>query len=185
MKLSDAVKGKEVLVVGNSRSLLLQDYSELIDSHEFVIRFNHSIAYLHRYAIGQKCDAWIFAMMLENLCQEIYSKAEVKPDLCVRYDRHPPVNLGRDYIHLDCEPKDVALAIDTKKDPSVGISTIWYLLNKAFPAKIKLIGFDSFKKANFYRKRISRSVEKRHQAKAEERYLNKQSEEGNIIFLDR
>ena len=150
IKLSDLVEGKNVLLVGNSKSLLKKDYSQLIDSYEFVIRFNLSIGKLNNYNIGTKCDAWIFAMCRENIINSTYSAAQIKPRVCVRYG--DPFNIGEVNINLDVKKDDVRKEIGISADmyPSTGIATTWYMLNKAKPKYLSLIGFDSFKSPNFY-----------------------------------
>ena len=150
MKLSDLVKDKNVLLVGNSKSLLEWDNAALIDSYEFVIRFNLSIGKLHNYNIGNKCDAWIFAMCDEYAINQTYRNSRIKPRVCVRYG--DPFNIGEVNIVLDVNKDDVRreLRIGTDLHPTTGVVTTWYMLNRAKPKSLSLIGFDSFKNPNFY-----------------------------------
>ena len=150
MKLSDLVKDKNVLLVGNSKSLLEWDNAALIDSYEFVIRFNLSIGKLHNYNIGNKCDAWIFAMCNERIINQTYEDSRIKPRVCVRYG--DPFNIGEVNIVLDVNKDDVRRELRIGRDlyPTTGVATTWYMLNRAKPKSLSLIGFDSFKNPNFY-----------------------------------
>lgn len=169
IRLSNLVKDKDVLLVGNSSSLLKKDNSDLIDSFEFVVRFNLSISHLHSYSIGRKCDAWIFAMCRDNVIRRTYEGAKIKPKVCVRYGK--PFDIGEVNINLDVNKNDVRKEIGINQDvhPSTGIVTIWYMLNKAKPKSLSLIGFDSFKSSNFYTK--SNNAHLCHNLDAEAAYL--------------
>ena len=182
IKLSDLVEGKNVLLVGNSKSLLKKDYSQLIDSYGFVIRFNLSIHHLHKYSIGDKCDAWIYAMCREHVCESTYNSAKNKPKMCVRYGK--PLDIGEINITLDVNKVDVINSIGIGEDlhPSTGVVAIWYMLNNATPKSISLIGFDSFKECNFYA--AHNSAHLCHSLSAEEKYLTDMHKEGKISFLD-
>jgi hypothetical protein len=182
IKLSDLVKDKNVLLVGNSRKLLKKDNSDLIDSFEFVIRFNLSIAKLYDYNIGNKCDAWVFAMCRERVINNTYNSAQIKPQVCVRYGA--PYKIGAVNINLDVKKDKIRkeIEIDSDMHPSTGIVTTWYMLNKAKPKSISLIGFDSFKNPNFYTS--IQNAHLCHNLKAEEAYLRKLSEEKHIQIID-
>ena len=180
IKLSDLVKSKNVLLVGNSKSLLEKDNSKLIDSYEFVIRFNLSIGHLHKYSIGNKCDAWIYAMCREHVCESTYNNAKNKPKVCVRYGA--PLPLGETNIILDVVKDDVRKEVGVSSDlhPSTGIVTLYYLLNKARCESISMIGFDSFKKSNFYSS--SHRAHLCHNLDAESEYIKRLSKDGKIIL---
>ena len=178
MKLSDLVKDKNVLLVGNSKSLLEKNNAELIDSYEFVIRFNLSIARLHNYNIGNKCDAWIYAMCRQNVINNTYNSAQIKPRVCVRYG--DPYEIGEVNINLDVKKDDVRKEIGIAQrptrnqqlmHPSTGIVTTWYMLTKAEPKSLSLIGFDSFKNPNFYSN--YQNAHLCHNLGAEEAYLKR------------
>lgn len=180
IKLSNLVEGKNVLLVGNSSSLLESDKSSFIDSFEFVIRFNLSIAYMHKHKIGKRCDAWIYAMVRENLCKSTFNQAVIKPKHCVRYGKS--FSLGDSYMGLDVIKSDVRKEVGIPDDmhPSTGIATLNYLLNKAKCKSISLIGYDSFKKHNFYTK--ANNAHKCHHLNMESRYLEKLAGEEKITI---
>lgn len=182
IKLSDLVKDKNVLLVGNSSTLLKKDNSDLIDSFEFVIRFNLSIAHMSAYSIGTKCDAWLFAMCGENVIQRTYEGAKIKPRVCVRYGA--PFNIGEVNINLDVNKNDIKkeLNIGEGMHPTTGIVTTWYMLNKTAAKSVSLIGFDSFQNHNFYTK-VNRA-NLCHNLDAEKKYLSELVEDKKINLID-
>jgi hypothetical protein len=182
IKLNDLVKDKNVLLVGNSSTLLKKDNSDLIDSFEFVIRFNLSIAHLSSYSIGTKCDAWVFAMCRENVIHTTYQRAKIKPKICVRYGA--PFCIGDVNIVLDVNKDDVRkeLNIEEAMHPSTGITTTWYMLNKTVAKSVSLIGFDSFQNHNFYTK--ANNAHLCHNLDAEKKYLSKLVEDKRINLID-
>jgi hypothetical protein len=180
-RLSDAIKGKEVLLVGNSSSIIGAGLGSKIELSEFVIRFNLSIAHLNS-CTGMKTDAWVFAMKREEVCQRIYNNAIIKPDLCVRHDRHPRPELDFNFLPLDVAISDVQNDLQTTLDPSVGVCTLWYVLNCSEPKKVSIVGFDSFSNRNFYRKKnTSRS---QHPVTEEDNYISKLKSSQKIDLLN-
>ena len=179
-KLSAHVNGKDVLLVGNSQSILGAHLGHKIDSFEFVTRFNLSIAHLNS-CTGKKTNAWVFAMARESVCQKIYRLSEIKPELCVRHQRHPDPNLSFDFIPLNVIISEVQKDLKTDLDPSVGICTLWYLLNCCETKRISLAAFDSFLKPNFYSERLIRS---NHPAEEESEYIKNLVTRKKIFLLN-
>jgi hypothetical protein len=182
IRLSNLVKDKDVLLVGNSSSLLKKDNSDLIDSFEFVVRFNLSISHLHSYSIGRKCDAWIFAMCRDNVIRRTYEGAKIKPKICVRYGA--PFCIGDVNINLDVNKGDVRKELNIEEDthPSTGIATTWYMVNKTKAKSVSLIGFDSFMNHNFYTK--TNRAHLCHSLEAEKKYLSELAENKRINLID-
>lgn len=182
IKLSDLVKDKNVLLVGNSSSLLKKDNSNLIDSFEFVIRFNLSITHISAYSIGTKCDAWVFAMCRDEVIRKTYNGSKIKPKVCVRYGS--PFDIGEVSINLDVNKDDIRkeLNIEEEAHPSTGIVTTWYILNKAKTKSVSLIGFDSFKNHNFYTKHNKAHL--CHNPDAEKNYLSGLAKNKKITLFD-
>jgi len=180
-RLSDAIKGKEVLLVGNSSSIIGAGLGSKIELSEFVIRFNLSIAHLNS-CTGMKTDAWVFAMKREEVCQRIYNNAIIKPDLCVRHDRHPRPELDFNFLPLDVAISDVQNDLRTTLDPSVGVCTLWYVLNCSEPKKVSIVGFDSFSNRNFYRKK--NTLRSQHPVTEEDNYISKLKSSQKIGFLN-
>lgn len=137
------------------------------------------------YSIGTKCDAWIFAMCKNNIITRTYQNAKIKPKVCIRYGN--PFDIGDVNINLDVNKDDVRKELNIENDmhPSTGIATTWYMLNKANPKSLTLIGFDSFFSKNFYEgsHRLG-SIKTRHHPDVEKEYLRKLSEEKKIKLLD-
>ena len=180
LRLSDIIEGKRVLLVGNSKSLLEKDYSQLIDSYEFVIRFNLAIRHLGKYPIGTKCDAWIYAMCREQVCRSTYNIAKYKPKHCIRYGNE--LKIGESYLNLGADKNEVRKAIGISEDmhPSTGIVTTYHLVNHCNCKSISLIGFDSFKNSNFYTHQNNAAV--CHVPSKESNYLQELSDNRKIVF---
>lgn len=184
LRLSNLVKGKQVLLVGNSASLLQSNSANLIDSYEYVIRFNLAIGHFHSYNIGKKCSAWVFAMMRKSVVQSTYRSAQIKPETCVRYGER--VELDVPYLILDVSKNQIAeeIGIGPGIHPSTGLVTAWYMINRARPASLSLIGFDSFTSKNFYQNRHAlETIRTVHNPLAEQEYLARQAENRALQFV--
>jgi hypothetical protein len=179
-RLSDAIRGKEVLLVGNSKSIIGAGLGSKIESSEFIIRFNLAIGHLNS-CTGMKTDAWVFAMKREEVCQRIYNDAIIKPHMSVRHERHPRPELDFNFISLDVSISDIQKKLQTTLDPSVGVCTLWYVLNCSKPKKVSIVAFDSFSNPNFYaKKNISRA---QHPALEEANYISDLQSSKKISLL--
>ncbi len=156
MVFQDLVRDKQVLIVGNSTSIRGQ--GALIDSYEFVIRLNYAISQNKKFNIGTKCSAWVYAMSSENLALTTFTRANIKPEYCVRFASPARKQIGN-FIDLSSERGKVyshlmqELGLKKGQNPSTGVSLVYYLTLCA-PKSISLIGFDSFKRPNFYANRV-------------------------------
>ena len=168
--------GKQVLLIGNSSSILQQDKADFIDSHEFVIRFNlaptNQSKYYHK--IGKKIDGWFFTMVSEDKCKRVYSSAKIKPKHCIRHS-DKPLNIGQNNYFVNTETyrkkfKEL-LKLDDGIWPSSGLCLTHYITEYCKAKSLSLIGFDSFKNHNFYTK--VNNAHMRHNQIAEEEYLKK------------
>jgi hypothetical protein len=56
--MSDNRSEEKVIIIGNSPSILLQEYGELIDSYDVVIRVNRCVTKGFEKYIGKKIDIW-------------------------------------------------------------------------------------------------------------------------------
>ena len=56
--MSDNRSEEKVIIIGNSPSILLQEYGELIDSYDVVIRVNRCLTTGFEKYIGKKIDIW-------------------------------------------------------------------------------------------------------------------------------
>lgn len=179
--LSKQIKGKEVLLVGNSESIIGAGLGPTIQSAEFVIRFNLSIAHLNS-CTGTKTDAWVFAMKRQRVCRKIYNNAIIKPRACFRHERHPDPGLDFNFIPLDVSISSVQKELQTTLDPSVGVCTLWYVLNCSEPKNVSIVGFDSFLSKNFHAEmNIPRS---QHPVAEEARYISDLKSSKKINCLD-
>ena len=67
---------KKVIIVGNSRSILLHEFGEIIDSYDIVIRVNRCVTKGFEKHVGKKIDIWSTTTMLsyEDFYPENYKK---------------------------------------------------------------------------------------------------------------
>lgn len=186
-EFAQLVKDKQILLVGNGNSLTQKDNSKLIDSYEFVTRFNLAISKDHRY-IGKKIDGWFYTMVSEGKCKRIYNSAKVKPKHCIRH-HSSPLDIGEENYFIDTEiyrkKFNEMLNMKEGQHASSGLCCVHYLLEYCKPKSVSLIGFDSFSSKNFYEgsHRLS-SIKTRHQPVVEKEYLRKLSEEKKIQLFD-
>jgi len=146
---------KNVLLVGNSSSLLNKNQGGLIDSYDIVVRFNHG--YPRNEFIkdtGSKTDIWICQFNNMNNQLDRYNKFNAKFNI-----RYNPCD-----VHENIKDKLKICNVDfdkTKNHPTTGYLTIYFFLNNIKVQKsLTIIGFDSFdNKFNYYE--ADRTDEKR------------------------
>ena len=188
MQLKTLFKDKDILLVGNSKTLIKKNYSEQIDSYEFVVRFNLALKHYKRFdTIGTKFDAWICGIhdrklnLIEDMWEEsirVYHEKGIykPPENVIRYGENS-LNIGKNNFCLKQSKleKEINFSI-----PSTGIATIYYILNYCKPKSLSIIGFDSFKKTNFY---TSRQTNLKHSTEYEQNYIAEMTKEGYIDNL--
>ena len=64
---SHLFKGKSCVIVGNSSKLLSEELGEEIDSHDFIIRFNHATVKGFEKHVGSKTTLRMVATKSENI----------------------------------------------------------------------------------------------------------------------
>ncbi len=198
-EFAQLVKDKQVLLVGNGDSLDKIDNSKLIDSYEFVVRFNLAIGLKHPHS-GIKADAWFYTMVSEEKCRRFYNSAIIKPKHCIRH-QSSPLDIGEKNYFINTEiyrkrfNKILNLSGSDEKieervrHASSGLCCVHYLIEYCEPKSISLIGFDSFMTKNFYETNQSfdgriRHIKSRHSPDIEKEYLIKLSEEKSIQIID-
>lgn len=195
-EFAQLVKDKQVLLVGNGNSLVKRDNSKLIDSYEFVIRFNLAIKKEHPHQ-GKKIDAWFYTMVKDSRCKRTYNLAKIKPRHCIRHHTSPLV-LGENNYLIDTEiyrkkfNRMLNLSGSGDNSPTIrerhastGLCCIHYLKEYCNPKSISIIGFDSFSTKNFYEKNFRLdSIKTCHSPDIEKDYLKKLSEEKSIQIID-
>jgi hypothetical protein len=188
MELKTLFKDKDILLVGNSKTLIEKDYSKQIDSYEFVVRFNYALRHYTRFdTIGTKLDAWVCGIhekklnIIEELWKEslwLYNQKGISapPENVIRYGENS-LNLGKNNFCLKKSKLEKEIKFSA---PSTGIATIYYILNYCKPKSLSIIGFDSFKRTNFY---ASRRTNHKHSIEYEQAYITKMIKEGYIDNL--
>jgi len=188
-EFANLVKDKNVLLVGNGSSVKNKDYSELIDSYEFVIRFNYAIRKFYEFkSSGHKIDGWFYSIKCPNTCNTVYNDAKIKAKHCIRHD-YEPLDIGENQYHIPSEPYrkkfNESLNIKGKnKKASTGLCAIHYLVEYCEPESISIIGFDSFNTSNFWCDPNYNIAHRWHFGDIEKQYLNKLLKENKISILD-
>lgn len=183
----DLFNNRDVLLVGNSKSILGR--GAIIDSFDFVVRFNNAISFMGYQPpskIGTKFDVWVYAMADEKYCSTLYNSARIKPLYSIRYSNQDVYTkkLGNSYL-IDREilhpiiKKELELGEHIH--PSSGLAVLFYLVNYTSCSSISLIGFDSFLKPNFYATKQWASLW--HDKDKEAAYLARLKEDGKIAII--
>ena len=153
----DSINGKSVVLIGNSSSILQEQKGHLIDSYDFVVRFNLAACNFYRYpekSVGRKFDVWVYAMMSEKRCIKVYNEMKIKPKFFIRNGNTDNFQSGELTEKSICINYDFRRkfkeSLMIKEHPSTGIVFLHYLNTCCNPSKISIIGFDSFENKNFY-----------------------------------
>jgi hypothetical protein len=160
------LKGKRLIIVGNSIKMLSSEYGELIDSYDVVVRLgkglpNPNIIKL----IGSKTNIWFSGMLRAGIYNRVDCKWKIlTPSTSATFDDHNvfiPVNKAlfkedfqpyKHYIWTDSveETKKYWSAFGFDKDnrPSQGIICCDFFSRRVFHNEIDVIGFDCFSENN-------------------------------------
>ena len=152
------MKSKEkVIIIGNSPSILLQEYGELIDSYDVVIRINRCITKGFEKYIGQKIDIWATShgYMMDNFVPLKYGDIRYlwkrTPKVKLNLDNCPTCGHGRDFSkvinHVMYKTKDynkhfkkyIRTRFKLKHEPCTGLLTI--LTSLKFYKDVTIHGF--------------------------------------------
>lgn len=153
----------EILLVGNSKSLLDEEYGDFIDSHPYIVRFNNYETKGYEKNVGTKTDGWAMracsdiklagkkegvgaAFTFITYCKYLSGMREV-----ATIQR---AALGRKLTIVDemsCfkYAKEMGFKNDFTEHPSIGALAISYFTELGYT--IKLIGF-SFDQSHYYKK---------------------------------
>lgn len=91
-ELREYCRDKRVIIVGNSASMLNDDYGSLIDSYDVVVRFGKGVP-VKRYQknVGSKTDVWMFASFRAGM-YEHFKNAKFKVMNFLQVGFYDPVN---------------------------------------------------------------------------------------------
>ena len=170
------IGNKNVLLVGNSESIILKDNSKFIDSFDIVVRMNHATPCQN---LGFKTDIWLCAF--NNKTQQPIEYNMFKPKYVMRlnYDKpdklHPNINW---YVWGEEEYNSFKERFGFLS--STGINAIeWFTTELKQP--INIIGFDGFKTGTFYNK-DKKLQKKYHNPQKEQEFIQQKIDEGKVIF---
>ena len=180
-------KDKEVLLVGNSSSLLGKQNGSKIDKFDVVVRMNHGYPRSELASCtGQKTDIWICAF--NNLEKQVIEYQKFQPQYAIRLNNKTHVHPKMQQIFLMWDMANwhqVKQATHIKKYPSTGLVSIYFFLYFIGMDQITLTGFDFFKTSNFYKNQITPNLQARrwHEPNMEERYIKGLIREHKVNLL--
>ena len=165
------VKGKSVLLVGNSVEMMKYRCAKFIDGFDIVVRFGRAIEAnpLQQERVGKKCDIWItgqFRAPCYNNLREEFKNGKYKDTYILvnrsrgnlaidnwKIEEHLPEGMPQNFMYTDAEIVNIMKKfgknmMDPKEDrPSAGfISLLWFMDRVKTYKTISLIGFDFFSK---------------------------------------
>ena len=201
-RLKKFLRGKRIILVGNSSDLIKYEHGEFIDSHDVVIRMGAGTPEATdtnpqglEKALGKRTDIWAFGIMRARLWEYfkdakhflfIFGKSGSSPKNKRRipaeeFGKVSFVNTPADYIKYK-EKSGLSR-------PSTGNILINYLVNDIKSYKeLSLIGFDFFSCERNELK--SRSFHKRgkkyevHKGLKEKKFTRRLEREGKLKILD-
>jgi hypothetical protein len=163
-KVKELVRGKNVLIVGNSIELTTLPNAKTIDSYDIVVRLGNGItgSKKEELAIGSKVDIWVTGLMRTTLLKDPIYYAKLKPvlkllngsrlditgDISSRVSEKWDIPL----IYSDKEILEVyskyGIISDNRDCPriSTGMWTLKFFIEKVqTQGSLTIIGFDFFK----------------------------------------
>lgn len=161
-QLRSWLRNKRLIIVGNSVKLLEDDYGDLIDSYDVVVRIGKGLPDITRWAmIGQKTDIWFTGMLRAGLYTQVDCAWKIiTPSTNSTYDDktpfipinkvlfNPDFQPYRDYIWSDSiEGTKIywrACGFNKETRPSQGIICSDFFARRVGHKNIDIIGFDFF-----------------------------------------
>ena len=174
-EIQNYVKGKRVLLVGNSDELIKTDNSKLIDSYDVVVRMNHATP---QDNIGRKTDIWLCSFVTQEIQLKKISVFNARYNIRLNDDGnlHPALH-NVFYIYPDKERDKIRKLLDSKY-PSTGAMALYFFLNVCDCA-VDIIGYDGFKTGTFYNTNKT-MASKWHNVKREQEYISELLQKGSI-----
>lgn len=158
--LKDFIKGKTVVVVGNSERMLERDYSKFIDSFDVVIRLNHGKPLA---TTGTKTTIWasIYKVEKPTMLREHYKK--FNSPIIVRFGTRAKKPMTADLESRTWFVKSDKQLLEMFRNrkaegrgeprayPSIGSRVVDWLYTELDVEAIDLVGFDFFDTGTWYR----------------------------------
>jgi len=167
-EIQEFVKGRGILLVGNSESLILKDNSKFIDSYDVVVRMNHAVPQAN---IGFKTDIWLCSFINKDMQMVQFPKFNCKYNIKLNDDGNLNENLKNHfYIWPDKERDKIREDIGFHT-PSTGVMAIYFFLNYC-QCFVDAIGYDGFRTGTFYNGNVN-NASRFHDVKKERDFLEK------------
>lgn len=131
---------KTIHVVGNAFSIFSSQYGELIDTGDYVIRFNLGVKDLDRLSQGLKTDLLVFSSPDSDIARKYYET-----------NKYGKYTNTEKWHTCDFPEKNQLMKILGSK-PSNGTVILEILKNKYPDACVRIFGFDWKKTRTTYRK---------------------------------
>ena len=136
-----------VLLVGNSSSLLDKTHGGMIDSYDNVIRFNGGNPVKHQESVGSKTDYWSFSTLNES--EYLKWKIPNAVQMCLNMRIDYPFVDGVAIYNNSGTYRQLILDYGHPR-PSTGLITAHYV-SKLWECEVFCIGFDFFQSGTWYR----------------------------------
>jgi hypothetical protein len=145
-QIKEYCKGKTIIVVGNSSSILKKEYGQFIDSHQVVVRMNGACPINPSYykKIGKRTD--IYVVSYKSIEKSKALLDTVKPKFGLRLNVSEKFHHPICYFSTSAEYSELNSKFKNSK-PSTGSMTINFFKNHIDYKELSLIGFDNFKNA--------------------------------------
>jgi len=169
--LKNYCRGKSIILVGNSKEIINQNYGEKIDSYDIVVRMNHGHP-ISKYVkqMGKKYNIWAHGFLsfqkqikeYQGIKNRIDYHIETNEDkLCRRIFDNKAFLIPKRWYKVDYENNHKG------KEMSTGLNTATFFIQKICTMReISIVGFDFLRTSN--RILQSASARKFHDSNAEE-----------------
>ena len=161
-QLQQWLQNKSVIVVGNSVRMMEQEYGELIDSYDVVVRLGKGLTEPRLYAnIGSKTHVWFSGMLRAGMYKHVDCPWKILTlSSSSMFDPHTPfVPLNKVLFQDDFQPYRnyfwaesiegtrqhwIGLGFDKDNRPSQGLICVDWLCRLVQHTSFDVIGFDFF-----------------------------------------
>jgi len=173
---------KEILLIGNGPSCLNNEYGELIDSHDIVVRFNNFEIESFEKFVGKKTNYWVKTVMSNkhdnvNFDQKFFAYPSVAAPNTQKINEL--TENGYTIIPLSFYNKINKLINKNNSWATTGLVMIFYFIEEGYTVKIH--GFDFFKNGVHYYE--DDSVMKGHAPNIEESLVSELIRDGKVKLL--
>lgn len=141
---------KEVLLIGNGPSCLNNEFGELIDSHETIVRFNDFITKGYEEYVGSKTDVWVKTKKsIKHDNDKFKHKYYVHPRVLNSSDNELSRLHEKGYEIIPVNFHDnIDKLIKGNSWATTGLVMIYYFMEMGY--KVSIHGFDFFENGVHY-----------------------------------